>query len=218
MQARPSLCVAPDPDPGPRATGATRVWRPRPRRWRAVRGDGGGWGACNAKPGSPCPGEAPPRGVMRCHVLSCSGALRCLRPPRRSFVRPCPACRFSIAFRPTLFRSSRRRPPGRAGPFSARIVCARAPPVGAGAVRAPDCAREAQGALVPCVSSGFFSRRRETGEGAAPPDAASFLLPYSSMDFSQVKPCFRNYFKKAGRRSHPGSAGARRFVLRTARL
>ena len=47
--------------------------------------------------------------------------------------------------------------------------------VGAGAVRAPDCAREAEDAPLPRVSQGFFengaARPRDTGEAA--PDTAS---------------------------------------------
>ena len=153
---------------------------------------------------------------MRCHVLSCSGALRRLRPPCRSFVRPCPACRSSIAFRSTPFRSPRRRCPGRAEPFSARTARA-GTRVGAGAVRAPDCAREAQGALLPCVSSGFFSRRREPEGEAAPRMPRPSSCPISAWIFSG-QALFRNYFKKLEQTPFPGSAGARRFVLRTARL
>ena len=69
--------------------------------------------------------------------------------------------------------------PNAAGPFSARNR-ARAPlrtraPVGAGAVRAPDCAREAEGARLPSASHGFSktgaARPRSAGEAA--PDASS---------------------------------------------
>ena len=123
---------------------------------------------------------------MKCHVLSCSGALRRLCPPRRSFVRPCPACRSSMAFRSAPFRSPRRRRPGRAGPFFARIACA---PVSARARARFAPARFARliararrkAHLSRAFLRAFFAPAR-TGRRSGPA-GCRFLLPHISTDF-----------------------------------
>ena len=90
---------------------------------------------------------------MKCHVLSCGGlrgvafchAMSCS--PCLPWSLPFPSC---ISFRPPPFRPP-RRPAWRAGPFIARICVRARAGVGAGAVRAPDCPREAEGAHLPLV-------------------------------------------------------------------
>ena len=64
----------------------------------------------------------PVRCVMKCHEPPCRAPFRRLR---RSAARLHSACRSSIAFRSTPFRSRRRRPCLRRVPFFARIACAR---------------------------------------------------------------------------------------------
>ncbi len=71
------------------------------------------------------------------------------------------------------------RLPGAAGPCFARILrgraCARPRAFRGGAVRAPDYARETQGAPLPCVSQGFF-RAGTNGETKRPRECR-FLPP-----------------------------------------
>ena len=146
---------------------------------------------------------------MRCHVLSCSGALRRLRPPCRSFVRPCPACRSSIAFRSTPFRSPRRRCPGRAEPFSARIARGRA------RVSAP--ARFAR-LIARARRRAHFSRaflraffRAGANRKARRPRGCRFLLPHTSIDFLRSSH-FQELFQK--KRTNTVSGQRRRAALR----
>ena len=103
--------------------------------------------------------------------------------------------------RPSPFRSSRRRAERgehcrwRRDPVS-RVSRARpSARVSAGAVRAPDCAREAEGALLPCVSSGFFRAGANREKGQPRADAASFLLHYINVDFL-MSIIFRELFQK----------------------
>ncbi len=133
-----------------------------------------------------------------------------LRPGRRKGVMP-------FIGSPRSFRSPRRRLAGRAGPwFRACRVRARSRAFRGGARRASDCAREAEGAIVPCVSQGFISRRREPGGEAA--CGCRFLLPHSSTDFLRTSPMQELVQKNANRTSCPDSAGARRPASSTARL
>ena len=85
-----------------------------------------------------------------CHVLSCSPCR--LRSSAVPFLHIVP----SIAFRSAPFRPRRR---SSSGTLFARVSCVRAPARAgascAGAVRAPDCAREAEGAPLPPASHGF---------------------------------------------------------------
>ena len=74
-----------------------------------------------------------------------------------------------------------------ARPFFARIACARVRASRAGAVRAPDCAREPSARHTsPVRSVGDFSRRRETGDEAA--SGCRSLVSHSTMDFSGSSP------------------------------
>ncbi len=91
-----------------------------------------------------------------CHEMSCSSCRR--RSPAVPFLH----IALSVPLRSTPFRP-RRRPgrPKRRDPFCARIL--RACPcagghVSAGAVRAPDCARETADAPLPSVPAGAFLR------------------------------------------------------------
>ena len=102
----------------------------------------------------------------------------------------------SIPFRSAPLRPRRRRPgaPGRRDLF-ARVSCVRAPARAgascAGAVRAPDCAREAKGAGLPPVPAGaFFAApaiaslcRKAERRPREPPS-----LPPFYYTFSPVKP------------------------------
>ena len=113
-----------------------------------------------------------PGDVMFCHAMSCSAAPRPSPPASPKRRSPNPACRSSIVFR--SIRAAAGLPAAR--PFFARIAWARAR-VRAGAVRAPDCAREpSAGRTSPVRSVGFFSRRREAGDGAA--RGCRFLLSH----------------------------------------
>ena len=152
--------------------------------------------------------------VMRCHV---SPPLR-PSPPALPKRRPSASC---ISFLlPLPFRSRRRRLACGASLFRAYRMCAPAR-VCAGAVRAPDCAREpAQGARLPSVPLGFFraGARRETKR---PPDAASScpILPR----FYRGQALIGNYFIIRERiaiaapplRSPPGAALSSRSLPRT---
>ena len=95
-------------------------------------------------------------------------------------------------FRLSPFCSPRLRLVRQTGPCFARIARVRAR-VGAGAVRAPDCARESQGTPLLSVSQVVLNRRRCGGK--RPPDAASFLPPYIATGFRDVKP-FTELFQK----------------------
>ena len=88
------------------------------------------------------------RNVMKCHVLSCSSHRR------RRF-----AARFLHITPPSRSAPFRRR--GVPLPRAFRVRAC--PRVGAGAVRAPDCAREAQGARLPSVSRGFSRTGADAG-------------------------------------------------------
>ena len=163
---------------------------------------------------------------MECHVLSWSGARRRFRPLRRCFVRPCPACRSSIAFRSPPFRSPRRRRPGRAEPFSARIApaCPRASPparfarlIARARGREPDAGRTSPVRFT-AVFRNRCHRPRDAGEAA--PDAAS-PGHISALAFSG-QGHFGNYFKKSEQetasgqcRRAPLEAGMKRKVARS---
>ena len=113
-----------------------------------------------------------------------------LRRPHRASARPDPACRFSIRLcsvraaglpAATLFRAYRTGPRTR---------------VGAGAVRAPDCAREpGAGRTSPVRSVGVFSHRCEAGSEAAPRMPLPPDLSYHR--YFEVKPLGRIYFKSS---------------------
>ncbi len=114
---------------------------------------------------------------MMCHVSSWSGGWR---PALRVF-RPVSCFRHSLSF-PSVFVPF---PPPTVCPSGGslfRAYRARAgAPVGAGAVRAPDCARAQEPRRRTHVTrrfnGGLFSRRRETGKEAAPrtpPPSSSF--------------------------------------------
>ncbi len=100
-------------------------------------------------------GKVHGRSSALCHVLSCSPCRH------RSSVVPFLHIVPPIAFRSAPFRP---RPAGlatlkRRDPFCARILRARPrlpARVSAGAVRAPDCARETEGARLPFVPAGAF--------------------------------------------------------------
>ena len=122
-----------------------------------------------------CPeGAETPR---RCHEMSCDVMFRRTAPvsarlaeaPSVPILHIVPPSRF-VPFTP---------PPACGGSalFRAYRTCARAR-VCAGAVRAPDCAHtsQAQGARLPSVPVGLFSRRREAGHGAA--RGCRFLLSH----------------------------------------
>ena len=124
----------------------------------------------------PSPRAGGTRDVMKCHDLSCDvmfgGA-------RRPFFRVLPSLHRSSFPLPACLRR---------GPFSFRAyrVCPRAP-VGAGAVRAPDCAREPGARRTsPVRSVGLFSRRRETGDEAT--SGCRSLVTYLTMDFQDQAP------------------------------
>ena len=112
---------------------------------------------------------------MICHAMSCSGAH--------------PAAGSSVSCLPCIVPPSRSRLACGAALFRAYRMCPRAP-VGAGAVRAPDCARE-PGArhTSPVRSVGDFLRRRETGDEAA--SGCRFVLSHSTMVFSGSSPLRR---------------------------
>ena len=81
--------------------------------------------------------------------------------PSVKLCRSVPAYRSSVAFRSAPFRPRRRLGcPQAAGPFFARVSCVRARArrraFRAGAVRAPDCAREAADAHLPSAPAGAF--------------------------------------------------------------
>ena len=140
---------------------------------------------------------APPvsarRGDPRCHEVSRS-VMRCHVPGRPPPVLPCLASPASFLLPAPGLRAAR--------PFFARIACARGRAFRAGAVRAPDCARE-PGArhTYPVRSVGAFFRAGAKPETKRPPDAASscLILPW----FFQGQALFRNYFSNA--RTRPAS-------------
>ena len=131
----------------------------------------------------------PVRCVMRCHDLHARGAypVTCsgmgsgysIRFPRlRVFGMACP-------FDPSSFRPSRRRLPQRRDPDS-RVSCARLCRRGrayrGGAARAPDCARETEGAPLPLVSQGFFRAGAKWEKKRPRADTASPLPPHMGAD------------------------------------
>ena len=102
--------------------------------------------------------KPPRRGGDGCHAMSCFAASRPFPSASPKLRRPYPAHRSSFRFRSVCAAAGLPA----AGPFSARIAHGRAP-VGAGAVRAPDCARargQAQGARLPSIPLGFFAPAR----------------------------------------------------------
>ena len=152
--------VAPDPDPGPRATGAACIRRPRtgagvpsPVFARAGRDDG--WSL-----------SVPARG--RWHGASRGGG------------RLQSSC--------LLLGSGAGSPPILPRAFRARAGA----PVGAGAVRAPDCARETADARLPPVSQGLFraGAKREAKRSA---DAACSCLILAQ--FLRDQALQENYFQ-----------------------
>ena len=138
---------------------------------------------------------------MICHVLSWDVMRRAaLRPSPPASPRHCSPI-FLILFlhRVTFhpFRSSRRRPACGGSLFRAYRMCSRAR-VRAGAVCAPDCAREANaGRTSPVRSVGaFFAPARRAGR-SGPTDTAwpCLILP----QIFQCQALFRNYFKTGER-------------------
>ena len=120
------------------------VWRPSflfpplPLAGEAGRGPLGVTGVSRASPAASARAEAGPHPTS---PASGRGACAAASQSCRSRVHLRPACRFIVPFHPVSFHSVpsvRRRPASTTGPCFARIACARAP-VGAGAVRAPDC-------------------------------------------------------------------------------
>ena len=128
-------------------------------------------------------------------------------------------------------RSSFCRPG--AGPCSARILrgrlCACRRAYRGGAVRAPDCAREAEGAPLPSASHGFSesgaARPRSTRDAA--PDAASLetIIPQSARcqaqitnkkQFHQIFFTFRQGWKGAPTRDPASEEGNSRWPVRSA--
>ena len=153
----------------------------------------------------------PPGHPQKCHEMSCS-VMRChVSPPPRPSPpaspkrRPSASCMSFLL--PLPFRSRRRRLACGASLFRAYRMCAPAR-VRAGAVCAPDCAREpSAGRTSPVRSVGGFSHRREAGDEAA--SGCRFLLTHLTTDFTGVKPFTRNYFiiqeqSSASGRRHPG--------------
>ena len=151
-----------------------------------------------------------------------------------------PACRSSISFHSIPFRSSRRRLPRAACPWF-RAYRVRAPASArarAGArilrrraYRAPDCAcargSPDAGRTSPASFSGLFSRRRETGNEAAPGMPLASSCPIVARNFR--KQVFaRNYFKYsceyelpppvAGRPQRPNPVRGRRDDMEGAAL
>ncbi len=131
-----------------------------------------------------------------CHEMSCSayaGRISCVlfEHGLRAFHPASPVPRFrhgpvlSIRLRFVLpaARLPRRRDP------DSRVSRAGGGAYRGGAARAPDCARETQGAPLPCVSQGFFRRR---GRKRLPDTASRILFfLYSSDAASKYKPFSR---------------------------
>ena len=90
-----------------------------------------------------------------------------------------------------------------AGPFSARILrgraCACRRAFRGGAVRAPDCAREAEGARLPSASHGFskIGAARPRGTREAAPDFASLgtIIPHSARCQAHIGNKIHKYWK-----------------------
>ncbi len=176
------------------------------RRARLAEGDAGG---CLTR--RKCHGTS--WYVMECHVCHARGSYpvagsgmktaagfsspglfpRAGRGDFRRPVRPAEAVsvrlvhdRSSISFRSTPSRSLRRRP-GRAADPDSRVSRARLRRRGrayrGGAARAPDCARETQGAPLPCVSQGFFRAGANAKQETKRPRECRFLpsAPYWSI-------------------------------------
>jgi len=152
------------------------VWRPSflfpplPLAGEAGRGPLGVTGVSRASPAASARAEAGPHPTS---PASGRGACAAASQSCRSRVHLRPACRFIVPFHPVSFHSVpsvRRRPASTTGPCFARIACARAP-VGAGAVRAPDCpgaparASRTQDAPIPSASQGFFFAPAPTRKG-----------------------------------------------------
>ena len=144
-----------------------------------------------------------------CHVLSCG--------PRKvswdvMFVMPLlklcrsvPAYRSSVAFRSAPSRPRRRRT------LFARISCvrARARPRAscAGAVRAPDCARETEGAPHPSAPAGAFFRPQPHPAQKGERRPRKPPLCHHCSTFFQNASSFQNYFLKT---EHDIASGQRR--------
>ncbi len=119
------------------------------------------------------------------------------------------------------------RLPGAAGPFFARVscvrACARLRAYCAGAVRAPDCARETPDAPCPSVPAGAFLRapaiallRRKTEKAAPKPPLSAFII----LHFSPSQAPGRRKYEKILFRRPDAAAGAlacRRPVAQTGR-
>ena len=94
------------------------------------------------------------------------------------------------------FRSPRNRPASggtliRAYP--ARACAGAGAPVGAGAVRAPDCAREAEGARLPQISPGFFRAGASMGGSSFRTPLPIVVLALFYHTFQKRKPCADNF-------------------------
>ena len=127
--------------------------------------------------------------------------------------------------RRTLQMAALAPPPGcpeRRDPSFARILrgraCARPRAFRGGAVRAPDCARETQGAPLPCVSQGFF-RAGTNGETKRPRECR-FLPPATHDNTVSIRSISKlgKYFKAGiAKRFHRAIRSARIERLDTTR-
>ena len=160
--------------------------------------------------------EPPWRRVMKCHEMSCSACVWFMfREPFGHNARPIYLPSARVHRRPGRPKSEpccrhRRQcgrgsvavivpppPTGSGSLFRAYPARVRAR-VGAGAVRAPDCAREAEGALLPSASHGF-SKMAPPGRaapGKAAPDSASSGHCSTLLHISSPK---QEYFMKCER-------------------
>ena len=120
---------------------------------------------------------------------------------------------WACPFDPSPFVLPAIRLPERRDPLprvSRARLCRRGRAYRAGAARAPDCARESQGAPLPCVSQGFFAPAR-TAKRSGLANAASFLHPnlaenfHMSISLSEILPKFyeQNCFKRSRRAPAP---------------
>ena len=154
------------------------------RGWgRASRRDGSLPGAAASADAEAGPHPASPASGARGNC--CDIEFATLKP------RPSPSCTFVPPSRFVPFRSSRRRLPRSSGTLF-RAYRARPPaPVGAGAVRAPDCACAREPGRRAHFSRPFlwiFFAPARNGKGSSPADAAPFLLSHTSTDFQRSSP------------------------------
>ena len=182
----------------------------------------------------------PSRCVMECHAVSCSVCgWHMFDDPSGHNTPPVGPCGFA-AFMSTARASARAAAAGvgcghrssfcrpGAGPCFARILrgrlCACRRAYRGGAARAPDCAREAEGAPLPSASHGFSesgaARPRNARDAA--PDAASLgtIIPQSARCQAQSTNKEKNYqiffmIREAGKTSG-ATTGARKRVRRAA--